>query len=454
MFSFPQIFRSSTADEPQIVSSHLTHFNQMDNSTFLNIFESIPVVDLPRIAEMNPRLADIIEHHYIRGKLRLHEKSIFFLLSTEYDSEPTTFSYANTSQLKLDPENDSIELWHSHNAMLAFKQFGHIFTDITLGLMKFGSQESQQLFKFVDTNCKNATKQVIIVRAKDEEVTKWKYTFDDKTTQVAVNTEFSKSLPINDFFPYMERLFITNITTPFVRHYPHLTKVLITKFENNNRNPNVYEFVRLNPQLRSFDSSMENNLSFVKYLNRMLPNLESLGIYLSPCENSSNIAETNLGVTFKNVKEFTLRTKGEFGEAFGNISFDQLESYILENKFDRVNVTDDLLDLILNNENLKFFKTKQKMTSKQLLRLVRELPELEEISIDWDYGVFDAFEAIFNAKQPKLRRIDVRFFDSSETIDWIIDIIPSTWHHEERGHRGQWSSYSIIRNNETDELEL
>lgn len=98
----------------------------MDNLTFLNQFDSIPVKYLPRIAEMNRRLADIIEHHYIRNELRLHEKPIFFSIgySVRY------FRYNNATQHIADIGNKMIDIWES-DELLAFKQFCHIFTDIT-----------------------------------------------------------------------------------------------------------------------------------------------------------------------------------------------------------------------------------------------------------------------------------------------------------------------------------
>lgn len=107
---------------------------------------------------MSPRLADIIEHHYIRHKLRLHEKPIYFAIGFRF----SRFSYDNTTHYHTDTSrNKIISLWDS-DEVSAFKQFCHIFTDISFAVRMLGNSESQEFFKFVDNNCKAATKRIII----------------------------------------------------------------------------------------------------------------------------------------------------------------------------------------------------------------------------------------------------------------------------------------------------
>lgn len=221
----------------------------MDNSTFLNQFDSIPVSDLPRIAEMNARLADIIEHHYIRGVLHLHEKPVFFQLR---DEEPPILGYANTTQYNPDPSpHNMIDLWQSNKALSAFKQFCHIFTYITFTVLGFGNTRSQEFFKYVGNHCKNATKRFVIHSVNSEALANWKYSFDDKTTQIKIYGKLNEYVPLKDLFPNMQH-FIKHLTEPFVRHYPRLTNSSVFSIiADDDINPNVHEFIRLNPQLRS-----------------------------------------------------------------------------------------------------------------------------------------------------------------------------------------------------------
>lgn len=95
--------------------------------------------------------------------------------------------------------------------------------------------------------------------------------------------------------------------------------------------------------------------------------------------NTDNLNLT--AIRFKNVRQFRLKTgiRGQFRQALGNITFDELDTFILTGTpFD---VSDDLLEMILKNKHIKVFKTEQAMTNEQLERLVRELPELQERTV-------------------------------------------------------------------------
>lgn len=243
----------------------------------------------------------------------------------------------------------------------------------------------------------------------------------------------------------MQELTMKNLTQSFVQHYPHLTNFTLGSFvKDNDRNPHVHAFVRLNPQLRSFHTTMRKNASYIAFLNDMLPNLESLGIEIFL---SNDVVPIESGTRFKNVKEFTLKLRffGEHYRAIGNISFDRLETFILDDAFFSTGVKEDVIELILNNRNLRAFKASQCLTNEQTLRLVNALPELEEISLDWASKKPVLLTSIFNAKHPKLNRIDVSYFYDSAGIDWLTNIIPPAWQVEV--NEGIGTSFSLISKN-------
>lgn len=324
--------------------------------------------------------------------------------------------------------------------------------DITFGVRKFGNSESLDFFKFVDKNCKAAIKRIIIYDADYEALSNWTYSFDHKTTDIGVLDYLRDTLPLNDLFPNMQALTMKHLKDIYVRHYPNLHNFsLIAASSDNDRNPNVNEFVRLNPQLRSVHTVMRNNASYIAYLNEMLPNLQSLSIEVS---ESYDIVSNQRAIHFKNVRKFILKLDfiGEQYETIANVTFDQLDTFVLYDSVHMFGIRNEVIKLILNNRNLRAFRTNKCLSNGQILRLVYGLPELEEISIGWASKRPNLLNSIFNAKHPKLKRINVCYKYDTAGIEWVADIIPATWRMER--NEGRQTSFSLIRRNPENDGNL
>lgn len=328
----------------------------------MNILDYLPVNDLIKVAPLSPHIADIILNRYIIGKFRLHEKAIT----------------ASTGILIGETTNEKVYVAHGlSETRLALKLFGHLFKHLRYEVERFGTPKWQKLFEYYDKYCPQATKEIDIYSVDENALANWAYSFDQSTTHISIRRN---SIQLNDFFPFMQHLTAHELSNSMVQHYPHLTNCAIISFYDDHRNPNAFELIRLNPQLHHFHTTMRSNVSYLKYVSEMLPDLESLSIKMDIDPRDTD-PET---VHFKNVKEFKLVAFTGYGiprswSVIGNIRFNQLDVL----KFETLSIVyaDEIVEMMAVNKGLKKFETNLRMTPESFSALLQTLPQLEEISI-------------------------------------------------------------------------
>lgn len=389
---------------------------------------------------MNQRFSDIILEHYIMGEHRLHERPIF--ISVGFES--AYFAYANTITAKRSVIL-TVDVKRIH---WVIERFGHVFSRISFDVISFGDTESQICFNYVDKHCRNATKQILIRSVDNKALGNWTLSFDRNTTEVISRPYLDKPLPFSKLFPYVQKLTLTNLLKEDVQHYPHLIKCSMQSTRADASDPNVYELIRLNPQLRHIYTTMRYNASYLNYLNEMLPSLESLGVeMIAP----SAVEPDGQVIRFKNVKEFTftlVNLDGDYRQAIGNIKFDQLERFKLEKIFGTVNFNDDLSEIISENRHLRVFESQVEMTFEQVIGLIEGLPELKEISINWSRVTNTLLEALLSENHG-LNIINVANPINNAEVWAIAETIPPAWRLT--GYEAPYTSFSITRNKpETD----
>lgn len=187
----------------------------------------------------------------------------------------------------------------------------------------------------------------------------------------------------------MQRLEISNSDyQPFLLHrFTHLTHfVLRTPICTSN--PKIWQnFLRLNPQIRSFESTILWDRRFLQMISVELPNLEILSIEYVPNCCSYTIGSTNDIIQFKNVKKFSLNLMNfidvwdmEARIKISAIQFDKLEKYSLTT--DITEKADGWIELIGRYRTLTSVETKLfELNRDNLMRLDELLPKLNELTL-------------------------------------------------------------------------
>lgn len=331
---------------------------------------------------------------YVRSQMGLPDISEIEI----HDAENGSFYVEDSSKRRIISGLDGV--------LRILPRYGNTFSKIHFHLGEHGNSSWQQIFEHSDKYCSEVTK-TITIRSNDVGIADWIYPFDKNMTTV-IMFDAADDIPLNTIFPNMNELILNtkNLPKTIGQHFPHLTKCSIQVVGLGPPNPIEQEFIRLNPQLREFHTSMANNVSRVKYLNEHLPNLEQLTlhifVHLYDVVNRENIH-------FKNVKDFRLflyrwrlgngwiyrddymeqhrlRTS-TYRPFIGNITFEHLEAL----KLDIYPYGDihDLAQMTVENQGLKKIDINVKMTQDQILKLIAALPKLEEVSLHSSRGSFN-----------------------------------------------------------------
>lgn len=379
------------------------------------ILDCLPFEDLVTVAEMNAHFADIVLNHYIISKFRYHEIEITALIGILY--------YDDTTPKRIYISNG----WKETLRVLTL--FGHVFKHIRVEVSSFGTPSWQKMFEYIDKYCTQATKAINLYSVDNKALTNWTHSFDNTTTQIAIRRYVFIPIPLKDLLPFMRDLSVVELTEPLVDHYPYLRKFATESTWDDHRNPNVYELIRLNPQLRHFHTSMNTNVSYVKYLSEMLPHLELLDLDIFIDLPIINNPDQQM-IHFKGVKEFLLKLTqaiplNSYSHAIGNIKFDHLDKFELRlstNVF-----VPELIKIISENKGLKEVHTNMRMTSEGLLDLVEMLPKLEQISFDMATNeMFPALQTLL-LENHGLSKISVHCPYSNVSVATFSEITPSTW---------------------------
>lgn len=370
--------------------------------------------DLITVAHMNPRFTDIILDHYIGTKFRMHEELITIRITWRH----SLLYYDSVEHGRVYVTQDS------NQTRWVLEHFGRVFNHLRYEIDEFGMPNSQKIFECVEKMYPKVEKPITIGIVDHEALANWTYSFDSTTTTVELGSSASGPLPLRTLFPYMQELNTPGILKSTVDHHPHLTKLLINSMINID--DTAFEFIRLNPQLRHFETWGTYNESFVSYLNEMAPNLESLGFRVLYSPTVPQI------VRFKNVKEFSIdiRTAAQYphlGMSIENMEFDQLE------KLKIITVPTPhyyyLVDMILENHGLRVIETNLDFIRDEIIKLLQELPDLEEISLYWysraQFSTVGALELLFASNQ-RLNKITVRGCDRASVVV-LKELNPLNW---------------------------
>lgn len=371
------------------VSGSVGFLDELDDSTLMNIFDQMPSHELIKLAVLRPRFA-----HIIKRQFRLDDKEIVMspdgLLYHE-DKKKWRNSYITRDSSQT---VDALQLFGSKIENFRYEMpYGadQGWAEKILPFEKFYPQATKTIdiifFDPLNLNC----------------------TFGNKTTKVALHAYEYQPIPLNKFFPFMQELSVLSVRKSLIQHYPRLEKLIVKHPPVGERNSTLLEFFGLNPQLRHFDGAMRVRIvPYLKDMSELLPNLEVLSLNL----DFFAINKIPENVHFKNVKEFSLSIiSGGITDPLrfriDNITFDQLETLTIETtQTDRAAVYADVMQIILQAKSLKKLEMDLRITTEELLRLVKELPKLQELSIRWQDGIFQSVATLL-AENSGLNRVNL-----------------------------------------------
>lgn len=233
------------------------------------------------------------------------------------------------------------------------------------------------------------------------------------------------------------------------QHLPHLRKFFLDV-----REPNIdslINFMRLNPQLRSFQSTVPDNATYLTTLNEFLPELEELSVELMTISRY-NMEEPWPTTRFSGVRHFSVKLDTKeliHRPVLESIQFDSLQSYSVQ--FCTKEKVDFLIRLMVNNTALKkVVMDSREVSYQQFTTLIASLPELEELSIGWGDpqrgNIIHEFLNHVTASNHKLAKLSIKISFNPIRVKGRLESIPQGWSYDEAWLKANPWSLQILRN--------
>lgn len=309
---------------------------------------------------------------------------------------------------------------------------GRNLKHITLNIYPNGPISLQSLSSFINRHCPNAELEVNLhALIKDD----WEFSFEN-AGKVAIHRCMLRHSNTTWFtsFPRMRRLEVIDaFDFGIIGHsFPsHLTSFMLRLAGDSFEESDLYEFFRLNPQLRILEVPLSRSNQFLQFINEMLPNLEALTIGAGSVTRS----RSHDIVRFEHVRHFTwtiptldrIYWDVSIASRFPTIQFDRLESIVLDTE--KADAAKRHIDAIIRNEGLNTVNIgKCELNPRHLARLVDSLPELKEITIGWMYRKTLPRLRHLLAQQTRLETVNIVIIDQEILgVEDILRQIPSMW---------------------------
>lgn len=422
-----------------------THLDTLDDFSLLSVLDEVKMVDLINLAAMNNRFSQLIADHIITFKYLSAEREVFIEadnhLSMWYREDKTSLPFiTNTTE----------------EVFSALQYFGHLFKHLHINIHLSGRNYVNRLQFLINKHCSDAFQQIQLSHVT---VNDMNLSFNNASV-VRIDVESRNSgfiLPLDKTFPRLKSLRI-NSEIHINQHFPHLEKISLGLYDQHQLwvKPNlqlVFNFMRSNPQLRSFQSEIPNDATFLTALDAFLPNLEELSVTLL-LEFLYDVESWPIA-RLRNVRHFTLKTDMSpwtHSPMLESIQFDHLESfhvtYFYEPQIDFV------IGLIVNNTALKNVVVNSELSFQQLTRLITSLEELKELTIAWDAPprgvVIKNFLDHVIASNHKLAKLSIHVNCNLVNIrkrQELLESISRDWSFSEEQTRDSPTTLQIFRSN-------
>lgn len=286
--------------------------------------------DLFNVATLNSRFNDLIVHHYLIGVKRWHEEkfAIFF-----YDN-----SIHETSIYQLIDGKWKFITYEYEQTLKVLRHFGHVFRTIKVYFDNFGDAEYREIAQYINEYCTEAS---IYFSIKNSiQITNWDISFENVHSVDLNDLPSLAQFDLLKFFPNIQQITIENVRDlPLIdQHFPTLTHFTLRTTYDWADEPALSEFIRLNPQLRKFGTTLFEDFSYLEYVHKMLPNLNELSI------------ENNIMYRINSPPKPTLRFANvtKFSFAFGHLfkTGDDILNYVPSIEFDALqSITVNMMEI-------------------------------------------------------------------------------------------------------------
>lgn len=389
----------------------------MDDYSLLDIFDNLDLRDLINLAGINERIDRFIQHHYIIGKNRMHEKSLIIKgIIGEYFIAGALYQ----------------KIVNNIDGILRFlRYFGSAPRKIDIFCTHDTDSEFIKLGQYIERYCHDTLASINFKGKAASLINRWNVPFNNVAHIEIILTDELYNLP--RIFPNIQTLNITvqqhisslNSSDLSKLTFSKLNELKYSEFGTFSNFTLLKQILRLNPQLRTFRTLDTLDIEIVTFLAENAPNLHCLEINSYSHDFIDNIMGSAI-IPFRTVEYLTLKFFGS-GEVVENpfpIAFEQLESLDLSS----YSVPSELLRFITENKRLQRLSLEwAPLNRAQLVEVFNGLPELLYFEVRWCNRITsnELFEAIQQA--PLLNTVKINPDNEINVDAFVKGMVGGEW---------------------------
>lgn len=362
-----------------LTSYKSTHFDQLDDFASMQIFDYLFIGELASMALLSPRYHSLITKHYIQNKHHLDAGTIVVNLREGVPRIKQDFTGKPfSSRIMAIGYSQSISL---------LAAFGHLFNKmaIVIDTPRCAPEIVHQMARTISQHCSSASQLIRMTRLSGYLDVDFAFT---NATDIELFNMYryeneDDSIALDVAFPRMAKLSTNNADyLRLNRHFPHLRHFTLLQWREM---AHFDTFIRLNRQLRSFEAPAMCKHGYLREVNELLPNLESLR--LQYFNNLIDTSPTKAAIRFANVKRLTIHTLDllymtqDVWQSLSQMTFDRLRTFKLISYQASNDTIDAFIDLMSPHELTGVEFEKLELTHDVLLRLEAKLPKLKALNL-------------------------------------------------------------------------
>lgn len=421
IFSAKALIVDSKSAQPLQASNRLEY---LDDYSLLGIFDYLHFDDLLNLAELNARFQELILSHCI---IPHHFTDHRILILVDW-----------TIVELIDPITNTKYATDFTKTLRILRAFGSGIDSLSVRFVSYTSSDSKRISQQVNAYCADAVKEIVLYNIGDGILNDWKNSFTEARSVILRGFELGKDFTINlnEIFPQMQRFELTSHDQTNLlfldKHFPHLQYFAFYTFHDQQNDVYIRSFIQLNQQIRGLQLGGIGDFEFLRYLNRLLPQLEDLGLE-NRMSNLINLNENGI-LRFENVKNFKLTLSHD--QAFDRngpkqvpcIEFSRLESFELVSTI--YASIDELFEFILRNRALSNVAiAHSELSIEQVIHLVRQLPKLNNLTVELKRRAIgnEMREFLLNTQNHQVGKITISINKNGIDRDDVMSIFPNTW---------------------------
>lgn len=373
--------------------------------------DHLEIAELNNLADTSARFRTLITDQYMIPLLQIPKKLIHIGGQKHFHQLTTDDLFIGTFQI-----------------ILRFlRNFGHLITKLKfIGNSSFSSDEKFAISEYIEKYCSQTLADIHLIESNSYLTNDAKRTFPN-VLKVTISSFSQLNISqIHRIFPNMLELALTND---------------LLAISNTSTWKQLYNSLESMPQLRALSLSRIPSYDQLEFINKILPNLESLAIGYDPSDFPNSI-ERN--VHFANVRHFQVNvlggTQGITNDSFP-VVFDQLATLEMKmNEFASIPIKCIEENVALTSLTLPF------EIASRISNNIKELKHLNELKVKWST---DVNAADLMSLMNELNQLDCFTFIVSDLPDKLINlyavkgILQDEWNVTSIGIEAQMTAYIV-----------